>query len=150
MISVGNIAAYDQSAPTGRNSPYATTASAKPPTITRVLPKRATSFGVRVGASTASQPMMTSAIAVCSDDQPRSSCMYSVTTNWNPKKAPTKSSAPRSARSTEPVRRMPSRTSGAADRRSTATKTVASSSAARPADTVSGQSSRPCSRRTTV
>lgn len=38
MISVGNIAAYDQSMPTGRNSPYATTASANPATITRALP----------------------------------------------------------------------------------------------------------------
>ncbi|MFI9763349.1 hypothetical protein ACIHFB_36100 [Streptomyces sp. NPDC051963] len=38
MISVGNIAAYGQSTPTGRNNPYATTAGTKPPTITRALP----------------------------------------------------------------------------------------------------------------
>lgn len=72
--SVGSIARYGQSMPTGRNSPYAATASTNPPTITRALPKRATSLGVRVGASTASQPMITRAMAVCSEDQPRSSC----------------------------------------------------------------------------
>jgi hypothetical protein len=38
MNSVGNIARYGQSMPTGRNSPYAPTASTKPPTITRALP----------------------------------------------------------------------------------------------------------------
>lgn len=74
MIRVGNIAAYDQSAPTGRNSPYAITASTKPPRITRAWPNHSTSFGVSVGASTASQPITMSATAVWSADQPRSSC----------------------------------------------------------------------------
>lgn len=148
--SVGSIARYGQSMPTGRNSPYATTASTKPPTITRACPNRATSRGVRVGASTASHPMITRAIAVWSADQPRSSCKYSVTTNWKPKKAPTKSIMPTLARTTGPSRRMPSRTRGFAQRRSTATKSAASSSAARADAVVSGQPCRPCSSRTTV
>ncbi|WP_158088876.1 hypothetical protein [Thermoactinospora rubra] len=39
------------------------------------------------GASTASQPITISAIAVCGEDQPRSSCRQSVTMNWKPKNA---------------------------------------------------------------
>lgn len=36
--SVGSIAAYGQSMPSGRNIPYATTASRKPATTTRAWP----------------------------------------------------------------------------------------------------------------
>ena len=42
--------------------------------------------------------------------------------NWKPTNEPTNSIAPRSARTSERLRRMPSRSSGAGERRSTATK----------------------------
>jgi hypothetical protein len=49
---------------------------------------------------------------VSSADHPRSSCMYRVRMNWKPNHPPTSAIAPRFARTSEPVRRMPSRTSG--------------------------------------
>src|SRR5207302_3194371 len=54
--------------------------------------------------------------------QPRSSGLSSVAMNWNPTQPPNSDIAARLARTSEPERRMPSRTSGDAARRSRETK----------------------------
>ena len=87
-----------------------------PTRISRVTTKRATSGAIRGATTATSAPPGKIASPVSSGDQPRSCCMYSVAMNWKPTQPPNSDMAARLARTREPERRMPSRTSGDAAR----------------------------------
>ena len=94
---------------------------------------------MRVEPNATSMPAGRNASAVSTGDQPFIVCRYSVITNWKPTYAPNSAIIPRFARTREPVRRMPSRTSGERERRSIAMNVASSPAASANATIVSGE-----------
>ena len=77
---------------------------------------------MRGAPNATSRPPGRKASAVSSALQPSVPCRYRVAANWKPTYAPNRHIAPRFARTSEPLRKMPRRTSGCGVWRSTMTK----------------------------